>query len=274
MLIWQPLPRLYFTQQLHFYIQNNQKLFTKETTMANQWFRLYNDICTDIKIKLLAFEDRWHYVAILSFKSSGELDKEYPNDLKDRMIAMHLGLSLSESDGVKKRLSEVGLIDQNWQPIKWDYRQFISDSSAERTRKYRQNKAHAEDETSQDSHSDVTVTPPDNRIQNTDNIIQSDNKEYVRKRTSFTKPTIEEIKERIAEMNYNIDAERFFNYYESNGWMVGRSKMKSWQSALANWAKEKPRHQPQQSSNRKPPGDWIREARAQQSQIKDAEVIS
>jgi hypothetical protein len=40
-------------------------------------------------------------------------------------------------------------------------------------------------------------------------------------------------------MNYLTDAERFMNYYESNGWMVGRTKMKDWKAALANWSKDK-----------------------------------
>nr|WP_319398237.1 hypothetical protein [uncultured Carboxylicivirga sp.] len=32
------------------------------------------------------------------------------------------------------------------------------------------------------------------------------------------------------------EAERFFNYYESNGWLVGgRSKMKDWKAASRNW---------------------------------------
>ncbi len=34
-----------------------------------------------------------------------------------------------------------------------------------------------------------------------------------------------------------LEAERFFNYYESNGWMVGKNKMKNWHSAAANWIK-------------------------------------
>ena len=55
----------------------------------------------------------------------------------------------------------------------------------------------------------------------------------------FTPPTLQEVKSRISEMNYSIDAERFMNYYESNGWMVGRNKMKDWKSALANWSKDK-----------------------------------
>ncbi len=62
----------------------------------------------------------------------------------------------------------------------------------------------------------------------------------------FKKPTIQDIKIRCSEMKYNIDYEHFYNYYESNGWRVGRNKMKSWQSALANWNKnntQKPNQQ-------------------------------
>lgn len=56
------------------------------------------------------------------------------------------------------------------------------------------------------------------------------------------KPTLDEIKARCKEMNYPQRlATKFHNYYESNGWKVGRNAMKSWQSALANWnAKERP----------------------------------
>lgn len=62
-----------------------------------------------------------------------------------------------------------------------------------------------------------------------------------RKRTTFTKPTLQEVQSRIVEMNYSIDAERFISYYESNGWMVGRTKMKDWKAALTNWSKSTPK---------------------------------
>lgn len=54
----------------------------------------------------------------------------------------------------------------------------------------------------------------------------------------FIPPTIEEIKTYCLQNNKNVDAERFFNFYESKGWMVGKSKMKNWHAALANWDKE------------------------------------
>ena len=32
-----------------------------------------------------------------------------------------------------------------------------------------------------------------------------------------------------------IEAEKFVNYYESNGWKVGKNQMKSWSAAANNW---------------------------------------
>lgn len=59
-----------------------------------------------------------------------------------------------------------------------------------------------------------------------------------KKEKKFTKPTVEEIQAYIAEKGYHIDAEYFFNYYESNGWKVGRVPMKSWTHAIANWERK------------------------------------
>lgn len=50
------------------------------------------------------------------------------------------------------------------------------------------------------------------------------------------KPTAEEIRAYCKEKGYAIDAEHFINYYEANGWRVGKNPMKSWKATLANWA--------------------------------------
>lgn len=34
---------------------------------------------------------------------------------------------------------------------------------------------------------------------------------------------------------YNVNAQQFFSYYESNGWKIGRNAMKSWRAAVQNW---------------------------------------
>lgn len=50
-------------------------------------------------------------------------------------------------------------------------------------------------------------------------------------------PTIDEIKNYCIERNNNVDAERFFDYYTSNGWKVGKNPMKDWQATVRNWEK-------------------------------------
>ncbi|EXU79084.1 hypothetical protein AX13_08315 [Comamonas aquatica DA1877] len=39
------------------------------------WFRVYTRMVDDDKLKLLAFEDRWHFVALLCLKGEGLLDR-------------------------------------------------------------------------------------------------------------------------------------------------------------------------------------------------------
>lgn len=54
---------------------------------------------------------------------------------------------------------------------------------------------------------------------------------------NFSKPTIARIAEYCQERKNNIDAERFFDYYESKGWKIGNTPMKSWQAAVRTWEK-------------------------------------
>lgn len=58
-----------------------------------------------------------------------------------------------------------------------------------------------------------------------------------RGRTRFTKPTPSEVSEYAASIGRQIDATRFCDYYESKGWMVGKSHMKDWRAAVRNWTK-------------------------------------
>ena len=70
-------------------------------------------------------------------------------------------------------------------------------------------------------------------------IIKEREKEKTARR--FIPPTVEEVKARIDEMGYTFDAEAFIAFYQSNGWMVGKSKMKDWRAAMVTWQKREPR---------------------------------
>lgn len=53
----------------------------------------------------------------------------------------------------------------------------------------------------------------------------------------FKKPSIEEIRSYCLEKGSRVDPEQFFNFYESNGWMVGKNHMKDWKAAVRTWEK-------------------------------------
>ena len=65
--------------------------------------------------------------------------------------------------------------------------------------------------------------------------IDSSAKSTTTKRKRFEKPTLSEIKEYCIERNNNVNAEQFFDYYESNGWKVGKNSMKDWKAAVRTW---------------------------------------
>lgn len=54
-------------------------------------------------------------------------------------------------------------------------------------------------------------------------------------RNKFVKPTLEEVKQYCLERNNNIDAESFIDYYNSNGWKVGKNPMKDWKATIRTW---------------------------------------
>ena len=102
------------------------------------WLRLYTEIIDDWKIRSLAFEDRWHYVAILCLKRAGELDK---GEIDLRMMSLKLGVHGQDLEGIQNRLIDACLISENWQPLAWDERQPISDrdeTNPVRQKRYRE----------------------------------------------------------------------------------------------------------------------------------------
>ena len=68
-----------------------------------------------------------------------------------------------------------------------------------------------------------------------------DNNTIVNNNTTYSnkKPSIDEIKQYCLERNNAIDAEQFFDFYESKNWYVGKNKMKNWQAAIRTWEKRK-----------------------------------
>lgn len=117
------------------------------------WFRLYTEFASDPDVQSLAFEDQRHYVMALCLKGSGVLDKAYPSpERRELVIAQALGLDRAAAAEARRRLSDAGLVDPEWQPKGWDRRQFQSDSSTDRTRRWRAQRSGDATGTSQERH--------------------------------------------------------------------------------------------------------------------------
>ena len=63
-------------------------------------------------------------------------------------------------------------------------------------------------------------------------------------RKRFVPPTVDEVRAYCHERGNMVDPQRFVDYYSSNGWMVGKNKMKDWKAAVRTWEqREQPKKQ-------------------------------
>lgn len=66
----------------------------------------------------------------------------------------------------------------------------------------------------------------------------------------FVPPTVDEVREYCFERGNSVDPQRFVDYYSSNGWMVGKTKMKDWKAAVRTWEqREKAQSRPATKSS-------------------------
>ena len=59
-------------------------------------------------------------------------------------------------------------------------------------------------------------------------------------------PTIEMVERYCLEHNLPINPQKFMDYYDSNGWKVGKSKMRDWQATVRSWARREAENSPSQ----------------------------
>lgn len=63
------------------------------------------------------------------------------------------------------------------------------------------------------------------------------------------RPTLQEVTDYFEEKGHKKESDVFFNYYESNGWKVGKNPMKNWKAAAQNWIKNTDRYGNNQKGN-------------------------
>lgn len=80
-----------------------------------------------------------------------------------------------------------------------------------------------------------TKTKPNNNVNENVNVNENEIKEKEIKRKAFIKPTVSEIQNYCVERNNGINAEAFYDFYESKNWYVGKNKMIDWKACVRTW---------------------------------------
>lgn len=81
-----------------------------------------------------------------------------------------------------------------------------------------------------------SISNSNNNINIKEDLYNSEVEDVPTKSKKFVKPTMEEIKDYcLNERKNNVDYEKFYAYYESNGWKVGKNPMKNWKACVITW---------------------------------------
>jgi hypothetical protein len=118
---------------------------------VSRWFRFYDDVINDPKVLSLSEPMRWSWVAVLCIASKH--DGNLPS--LDH-VALHLRVPKQKAAAALAGLHNAGLLDKTetgFAPHNWNGRQYKSDVSTERVKRFRNGKRNVS--------SAVSETPPD-----------------------------------------------------------------------------------------------------------------
>lgn len=122
----------------------------------NPWFRFYSEFSHDPKVQMMTEAMQRRYIMVMCLRCSNALVT-----LHETEIAFHLRITDAELAETKALFIAKGFIDDKWNLLNWDKRQFKSDSSAERVARHRENKKKA-------SNADVTLQQRQSNALDTD----------------------------------------------------------------------------------------------------------
>ncbi len=115
------------------------------------WLRLYSEFASDAKVQSMPEAMQRRLIMLFCFRCSNVLAT-----LHDDELAFALRISESDLAETKALFERKGFIDSGWNILKWDERQYVSDSSTERSRKHRESKKEGMQRAC-----NVAETPPD-----------------------------------------------------------------------------------------------------------------
>jgi len=214
------------------------------------YLRLKDNFFDSDELKILeSMKDGYLYSNILlklylrSLKSDGKLVVNDRIPYNAEMLASVTGHQIGTVKQALSIFKDLGLIDvlENGAIYMLDIQNFIGkgSSEADRKREYRQRIETDRTNVQTNLRQISEKSPPEIEIELEKEIkIEKEidsSAGTTTKRKRFEKPTLSEIEQYCIERNNNVNAEQFFDYYESNGWKVGKNSMKDWKAAVRTW---------------------------------------
>lgn len=118
----------------------------------------------------------------------------------------------------------------------------LSDSAIEMLLKSKLDLGNFPNEKGKNPKSDKYINTYINNIEKDISTLHSDISSEKKISTRFKKPTIEEIREYIKEQGYSVDPEGFYDYYEANGWKVGKNPVKDWKACVRTFQRNEDKY--------------------------------
>lgn len=214
------------------------------------YLRLKDNFFDSDELKILeSMKDGYLYSNILlklylrSLKNDGKLVVNDRIPYNAEMLASVTGHQIGTVKQALSIFKDLGLIDvlENGAIYMLDIQNFIGkgSSEADRKREYRQRIETDRTNVQTNLREISEKSPPEIEIEIEKEIkIEKEidsSASTTTKRKRFEKPTLSEIEQYCIERNNNVNAEHFFDYYESNGWKVGKNSMKDWKAAVRTW---------------------------------------
>jgi len=214
------------------------------------YLRLKDNFFDSDELKILeSMKDGYLYSNILlklylrSLKNDGKLVVNDRIPYNAEMLASVTGHQIGTVKQALSIFKDLGLIDvlENGAIYMLDIQNFIGkgSSEADRKREYRQRIETDRTNVQTNLRQISEKSPPEIEIELEREIkIEKEidsSASTTTKRKRFEKPTLSEIKAYCIERGNKVDAQHFFDYYESNGWRVGKNSMKNWQAAVRTW---------------------------------------
>lgn len=215
------------------------------------YLRLKDNFFDSDELKILeSMKDGYLYSNILlklylrSLKNDGKLVVNERIPYSADMLASVTGHQVGTIKQALSVFKDLGLIDvlDNGAIYMLDIQNFIGkgSSEADRKREYRQRIETDRTNVQTNLRQISDKSTPEIEIELEKDIeiekkIHSSAKSTTTKRKRFEKPTLSQITQYCLERNNNVNAEQFYDYYESNGWKVGKNSMKDWKACVRTW---------------------------------------